>query len=87
MISDHPEYSPVSNIFELSQLNDDEILEGYLSVCEDKKSQKLPGSDKSKSFWHGWRNGMVDKKYSDGDHFMNRLANEIIETGYLNLRN
>jgi len=39
-------------------LDDDDCLAGYRAGLD---GEPEPGSDKSRSFLHGWRNGMVDK--------------------------
>lgn len=74
------EFNKVSTIEELNLLNKDEITEGYLSGLA---GDKEPGSDKSKSFWHGWRNGRVDGKWAaNPDYEQGKLARECIEKGY-----
>jgi hypothetical protein len=72
-------FEPVSTIADLESLNDDEILEGYLAG-----SQNLPcGDNVSRSYWHGWRNGMVDFQHMKPDYHMMYLAKEAINNGYL----
>lgn len=44
--------------FSEAGLDEDECLAGYRSGLQ---GEPEPGSDKSRSFLHGWRNGMVDK--------------------------
>jgi hypothetical protein len=51
------EFRKVSTTADLANLDGDEILAGYLAGY---KGEPEPGSDKSRSFWHGWRNGMAD---------------------------
>jgi ribosome modulation factor len=51
------EYAPLSTQAEYAALDDEECVAGYhAGLCGDSE----PGSDKSKSYWHGWRNGMID---------------------------
>ena len=68
------EFTPVSTVAELSLLDDQEMVEGYLSGLDGTAE---PGSDKSKSFWHGWRNGMSDKGFAPLDDYQHALAAEI----------
>ena len=37
-----------------------------------------PGSDKSKSYWHGWRNGMMDTGRLPHDEAARNLAAEVV---------
>jgi hypothetical protein len=37
-----------------------------------------PGSDKSRSYWHGWRNGMMDSGRATIDDAQAKLAREIV---------
>jgi hypothetical protein len=41
-----------------SGMDDDDCLAGYRAGLDGAPE---PGSDKSRSFLHGWRNGMADK--------------------------
>lgn len=54
------EFLPVTTKTDLGQLDFYEIAEGYSAGI---KNSPEPGNDKSRAFWHGWRNGMAD-----GDH-------------------
>jgi hypothetical protein len=69
------EYAPISSANELDLVDDAECLDGYLAGL---KGTPEPGSDKSKSFWHGWRNGMIDKGRLPSDYAAQRLATEVI---------
>jgi ribosome modulation factor len=44
--------------FNEPDLDEEECLAGYRAGLN---GEPEPGSDKSRSFLHGWRNGMVDK--------------------------
>ena len=71
------EYTPVKTKQELDLLDQDEMVAGYL---EGFVGSKEPGSDKSKSFWHGWRNGRVDGGFDEKDAAQVQLAREIVGT-------
>ena len=68
------EYQKIKTKAELNLINDDECIEGYRAGL---KNSPAPGSDKSKSYWHGWRNGMVDAKHAVIDEAQILLAREI----------
>lgn len=70
---------PVATVEELSALDADEILEGYLDGFD---NEPAPGDNRSKSYWHGYRNGQVDGGYVSADAAQASLAKEVIESGY-----
>lgn len=69
------EFPVVTCLSELELLNSNEIVEGYLAGF---KGDPEPGSDKSKSYWHGWRNGHVDGGHGPIDHAQCELAREFV---------
>lgn len=71
------EYQPIRTKQELDLLDNEEVVAGYLDGL---KGSSQPGSDKSKSFWHGWRNGRVDGGFAAIDCDQRRLAREIVGT-------
>lgn len=69
------EYSPLSSITELATLDNDDCLAGYFAGLD---GDPEPGSDKSKSYWHGWRNGMMDRGRMPIDAAARNLAHEYV---------
>lgn len=69
------EYQPVKTKADLELLDDDEVVAGYMAGF---KGAAEPGSDKSRSYWHGWRNGMVDSKRVRIDDAQMMLAREVV---------
>lgn len=69
------EYEPLSSIKELDALDEEECVAGYLSGL---KGSPEPGNDKSKSYWHGWRNGMIDKGHIPIDGAADNLVKEFV---------
>lgn len=67
------EFNPVSTAADLALLDGDEIVEGYRAGL---RGAPEPGSDKSRSYWHGWRNGMVDSHRMEMDSAMWHLVEE-----------
>lgn len=68
------EFQPVETVEDLNSLDDDEIVAGYRSGLH---GDPEPGSNKSRSFWHGWRNGSSDTRRRDPDVHQARLAEAI----------
>lgn len=71
------EYAPISSKAELAFVDESDCMAGYLSGLENSPH---PGSDKSKSFWHGWRNGMMDKGNLRPDAASENLAREVVRS-------
>jgi hypothetical protein len=67
------EYKPLSTHAELDLLDMDDCVEGYRAGWN---GEPEPGSDKSKSYWHGWRNGMMDTKRLPFDEAWHALLRE-----------
>ena len=67
------EFTPVSKVEELSLLDEKEVVDGYISGFSGSSE---PVSDKSKSFWHGWRNGMSDRGLAPIDRIQRPLADD-----------
>lgn len=67
------EYQPLSTRAELDLLDIEECTAGYMAGLDDLPE---PGSDKSKSYWHGWRNGMMDKGRLPRDEAADQLVGE-----------
>lgn len=74
---------PVTTIWQLEHLDEAEMLDGY----HDGLNNEPCGNNRSTSFWHGWRNGMVDKGHMKIDVDMAVLADEVIKSGYLRKKN
>ncbi|HEV7339948.1 MAG TPA: hypothetical protein VGO06_28530 [Bosea sp. (in: a-proteobacteria)] len=59
----NPNREPVTTLMDLARLNDDEMADGYRDG-----SEGLPcGDNRSRSYWHGWRNGARDHGHRDRD--------------------
>lgn len=69
------EYAPVRTKAELELLDEAEMLAGYQSGYS---GDAEPGSNRSRSFWHGWRNGRVDGKHDEIDCHQIALAREVV---------
>ena len=69
------EFRPVETVADLTNLDGDEIVSGYM---EGWTSADEPGSDKSRSYWHGWRNAQTDKGRVPPDIHQQRLVHEMV---------
>ena len=63
---------PVTTLEELNSLDDKEVIEGYFDGFEDWPC----GDNRSRAYWHGWRNGRVDGGHAQPDHAQQLLAFE-----------
>lgn len=65
---------PVHSLSDLWGLNPDEIVEGYKDGFEN-----FPCSDnRSRAYWHGWRNAQIDRGHIPSDWQSDLLAREIV---------
>lgn len=69
------EFEPVSTKADLGTLDADDVLAGYRAGLAGAGE---PGSDKSRGYWHGWRNAMVDRGVVRIDRAQELLAREIV---------
>ena len=66
-----PYGGPVVTVEELETLDEAEMIEGY---SDGFSNEPRPSGNRSKAYWHGWRNGMVDGKHADPDEAQAILA-------------
>lgn len=69
---------PVRTLEELDQLNTDEIVEGYFDGRDGDVISC--GDNRSKSYWHGWRNGRADAGRATVDDAQRQLAHEYVKS-------
>ena len=69
------EFKPVETVSDLDTLDSDEIVEGYWAG---KDGWPEPGNNRTRSFWHGWRNGAADGRHREIDAAQRRLAYEVV---------
>ena len=74
-MTEQPYGSPVTTLEELDALDDTEMLEGYDDGYE---NQPAPNGNRSKAYWHGWRNGMADGRHMEIDPAMRELAKQVV---------
>lgn len=67
-------YEPVRTAKELVTLDGDEMTKGYYAA---RKGHVLTGSE-SRSFVHGWRNGLADSGAIEPDEAQIELARDVM---------
>ena len=63
--------APVTTIVELDALDSDEMLDGYR---DGRAGEPEPGGNRSRSYWHGWRNRTVGGGHRLKDNAQAALA-------------
>jgi hypothetical protein len=69
-------FEPVRTKADLDTLDDDEILEGYLDGL---RGEPLPGDNRSRAYWHGFRCALFDRGRLTIDEPHRALAHEYVE--------
>ena len=69
------EFKPGRTVADLNLLDDDEIVAGYRDGLS---GAPMPGSDKSRSYWHGWRNAQVDRGWAQAYEAPAQRAREYV---------
>lgn len=69
------EFKPVSTLEDLNLQDTDELVAGYRAGL---RNLAEPGSDQSRAYWHGWRNGQVDRGNREPDVAQAELARRFI---------
>lgn len=69
------EFEPVRTVAELNMLDQDEITQGYR---DGKAGEPEPGNNRSRSYWHGWRNGAADGGHREIDDAQQGLAHDYL---------
>ncbi len=74
------ERKPVESVSELDALDDRDVLSGYEAG---RNGREEPSIEFNRSYWHGWRNGMMDSGRMKGEAASAKLAHDAIESGWL----
>jgi hypothetical protein len=73
-------WEPVRSGADLLTLDADEIVEGFHDGLEDAPEPQ-PGGNRSRSYWHGWRVGMMDLGKLEIDDAHRALVHDIAPGG------
>lgn len=75
----NPNREPVLSVMDLARLSDEEMVEGYTDGAEG-----LPcGGNRSRSYWHGWRQGAGDNGHRQLDRWDREFTRLIASQGRL----
>ena len=69
----------ITKAAQLKDLDDKELIQGY---WDGKENAPKPGDNRSYSYSHGWKNGMMDGKHMLHDEAARQLAHDVVESGY-----
>lgn len=69
------EFAKIAHNKDLEHLDEGDVVAGYMAGLN---GEPEPGSDRSRSYWHGWRNGMMDSGRVEKDAEQANLAAEIV---------
>jgi hypothetical protein len=67
-------FEPVRTKADLESLDLADIVFGY---CSAERGDPEPGPNRGRSFWHGWRNRMIDLRELPMDDASRQLAREM----------
>jgi hypothetical protein len=76
-MADVSEFQPVRTAADLATLDEAQILEGY---HDGRAGDPEPGNNRSRSYWHGWRNGRCDGHHAEPDAAMFDLIADLRKT-------
>lgn len=68
-------FEPVSTYADLQTLNQNDIVDGYMSA---ERGDPEPGENRGRAYWHGWRNRMIDLGVIRKDDAAAQLAREYL---------
>lgn len=71
------ERAPVTTAEELATFDPEEMVEGYRDGFA---GDKEPGDNRSKAYWHGWRNGRTDRGDAPVDAAQIALVCDVVGT-------
>jgi hypothetical protein len=71
---------PVADLDDLETLDSDEVVEGY---HDGRAGEPEPKGNRSRSYWHGWRNGAMDGGHIEQDAASAELARAYVARGRL----
>jgi hypothetical protein len=66
---------PVRTVADLNALDTAEMVAGYWDA---RAGDPEPGDNRSRCYWHGWRNGAVDGGHRKKDDAQAALAAEVV---------
>lgn len=70
---------PITKAHQLEELDDAEVLEGYLDGFGGEPDA---GDNRSFSYWHGYQNGKADRTGKPTEA-QRKLVSDVVNSGYL----
>ena len=67
---------PITRNRQLKQLENNEVVLGYM---DGRNNDPKPNDNRTYSYWHGWRNGMVDGGHTEKDTSQILLAKDYLQ--------
>ncbi len=67
-------FEPVRTKADFDTLNGADVVEGYMSA---ERGDPEPGPNRGRSYWHGWRNRMIDMGVLPVDEAAMQLVHEL----------
>lgn len=77
------QHDPVRTIEDVRTLDPSEMLEGYR---DGRAGEPEPGNNRSRAYWHGWRNGALDGGHIEKDEHHAALAHSCAPGGKVDPR-
>ncbi len=75
------EREPITDMETLAKQDERDMRSGYEAGLNGREE---PGVEFNRSYWHGWKNGMVDSgRVKNPDAHQAKLAHEFIKAGNL----
>lgn len=71
MIDFGPYGEPPKTLEEVEAFPDEELFEGYRDGF---RNEYEPNGNRTRAYWHGWRNGQVDAGWRKSDWYQQELA-------------
>jgi hypothetical protein len=69
------DFTSVTTVEDIDALDEGEMIEGYWDGYD---GDPEPGNNRSRAYWHGWRNGAVDGKHWQGDEAQMIFARAVV---------
>lgn len=67
---------PIKSVADLKDLDGADVVEGY---NDGLANEPEPKGNRSKSYWHGWRNGQIDGGHAKPDQSQRLLARDYLK--------
>ena len=73
-----PYGEPAKTLEEVEAFDDAELFQGYR---DGMRNEPEPNGNRTRAYWHGWRNGQVDARWRKSDFYQQKLASLFVRRG------